>query len=320
MKIFAMKKIAITGAAGQVAYSLLPRLASGAVLKEPLTLSLLEKKGVALQGVVEELSDGMFPLLQKVLATEDPKEAFKDADYILMLGASPRKKGQKREDVAKINASIFWEQGRILNEHGKKSASILVVGNPCNDMAWILTQSAPRFKTRIHALTLLDQNRATYQLAKRANVSVSKVSQVTIWGDHSMPIPDWSYATIDGKPVQEVIEDKKWLEQDFHRIVQKRGDEILSLRSFSSALSAAEAILHWLHCMEYPSTFSSAFHSFGNPYGIDEDLIFSFPCISKGKGDVMIAPNLQWPHHLEKAIFQAEEKLKKRLLILSHLR
>lgn len=285
-------RVAVTGAAGQIAYSLLFRIASGELFgpNQPVALHLLEVPQMehALKGIAMELFDCASPRLHDVVFGTDPKHVFKDVDWALLVGASPRSKGMERNDLLARNAAIFIDQGRALNEVAKENTHILVVGNPCNTNCWITMKCAPNLNTRnFHALTRLDQNRAAYQLAHKANVSVDDVDRALIWGNHSSTqVPDILNTRIRQEPVQEVIKDIRWLEKEFFEILQQRGAAIIEARGKSSAASAANAVLDAVRSLEEKTPngqfYSDGVYSVGNPYGIEENLIFSFPCESQG--------------------------------------
>jgi len=238
----------ITGGAGQIAYSLLPPLASGAVfgMDQPVILHLLDIPPAitALGGVVMELEDLAYPLLAGVLGTTDPDEAFKDVDYAVFLGAFPRKEGMERKDVMTKNIGIFNSQGSALSKGAKPGVKCVVVGNPANTNAAILSRAAPNVDPKnISALTRLDHNRAASHLAIKCGVSCDKVSGVIIWGNHSgTQYPDVRHATVEGKPAREVCTDAAWIEGEYITKVQKRGAAIIEARKLSSAASAAKAI------------------------------------------------------------------------------
>lgn len=297
-----MKRIAITGAAGQIAYSLLFRLGSGDLYgkNQPISLRLLElpQSQEALKGIAMELEDCAFPLLQEVYLTSDPKKAFEGVEAVFLVGAKPRSPGMERSDLLVENAKIFIEQGKALNAVANPTVKVLVVGNPCNTNALIAMRQAPNLdKRRFFAMTRLDQNRATALVARKAKVPISAVQNLTIWGNHSTTlVPDCSHATIEGRLATEVIADRKWIEEEFITSVQKRGAVVLAARGKSSAASAAHAAIESMRCLLQPTpkgnTFSVALLSDGNPYGIEEGLIYSFPCRCTGDGKVEIISDL----------------------------
>ena len=281
----------ITGGAGQIAYSLLPPLASGAVfgMDQPVILHLLDIPPAitALGGVVMELEDLAYPLLAGVLGTTDPDEAFKDVDYAIFLGAFPRKEGMERKDVMTKNIGIFNSQGTALSKGAKPGVKCVVVGNPANTNAAILSRAAPNVDPKnISALTRLDHNRATSHLAIKCGVSCDKVSGVIIWGNHSSTqYPDVRHATVDGKPAREVCTDAAWIEGEYITKVQKRGAAIIEARKLSSAASAAKAICDHMHDWVLGTGdgyVSMAVKSDGSHYGVPEGLFYSMPVKCSG--------------------------------------
>eukprot|EP00741_Cyanophora_paradoxa_P022320 tig00021441_g21549.t1 len=241
-------KVAITGAAGNIGYAMVPRVASGQLLglDQPVHLSLVEvPQGLKpLGGVEMELDDCAFPLLKKVTCTADPLEGFADADVVLLVGAKPRGPGMERADLMKDNAKIFVEQGKALNQVAKKTCKVVVVGNPANTNCLIAATYAPNLDPRnFSAMTRLDHNRGLGQLAKKCNVGVDQISKFAIWGNHSPTMyPDISHCLIDGKPAKSLV-DEKWLKEVFMPCVQKRGAAIIAARGASSAASAASAAI-----------------------------------------------------------------------------
>ena len=286
-------KVAVTGAAGQIGYALLFRLASGAVFGMDTAVELqlleLEKALPALEGVKMELDDCAFPLLSNIVATSDPNVAFKDIDWGLLVGSVPRKAGMERNDLLRVNGGIFVGQGKALNDNAGKDVRVLVVGNPCNTNCLIAMHNAPKIpRERWFAMTALDENRAKFQLAHKAGVAVSDVTNLTIWGNHSATqYPDFTNTKILGKPAQTVIDDDEWLQDDFIKSVQQRGSAIIKARGASSAASAANAALDTIMRITTPTAegdwFSAAIPSDGS-YRIPEGLIFSYPLSSSGKG------------------------------------
>ncbi len=299
-----VKKVAVTGGAGQIAYSVLFRIASGEMLggDQPLELHVLEisEAKEALDGVIMELDDCAYPLLRKVVAHLDPFEAFEGVDLALLIGAKPRGPGMERKDLLAENAKIFIEQGKALNEKASSDVLVFVVGNPCNTNALITLHHAPRIdKSRFFSMTRLDENRAKAQLSQRANVPVEEVMQLAVWGNHSATqVPDFFHAQISGKAATEVIKEQQWLETEFISTVQKRGAAIIQARGKSSAASAANAIIGSIQALINPTLegdwFSIGLYSNGNPYGIQSNLIFSVPRRSKGNGHVEVVAGLGW--------------------------
>jgi malate dehydrogenase len=294
-------KVAVTGAAGQIGYALLPRLANGEVFGPDtiVDLHLLEITPAlpALEGVVMEMNDCAFPLLGKMVISDDANVAFDGVNWVLMVGAKPRGKGMERGDLIRENGPIFVGQGQAISARAADDVRVVVVGNPANTNCLIAMNNAGDVPSeRFSALTRLDQNRAYAQLAEKAGVTVNDVSNVTIWGNHSATqYPDAENAKINGQPVFDVISDHEWLRGDFISTVQKRGAAIIQARGKSSAMSAANAVLDqvrsFLHKTEDGNWFSAAVASDGS-YGIDEGLIFSFPLVSNGQGGYRIVQDL----------------------------
>lgn len=294
-------KIAVTGAAGQIGYSLLFRLASGALLgpDRQVELRLLEITPAlkALEGVVMELDDCAFPTLAKVEVGDDPNVIFDGANLALLVGARPRTAGMERGDLLSANGAIFTGQGRALNDHAAADIRIGVTGNPANTNALIAMSNAKDIPAeRFSALTRLDHNRAIYQLAAKAGVAVTEIAKMTIWGNHSATqYPDIFHATIGGKNAAEVVSDQAWLENDFIPTVAKRGAAIIAARGSSSAASAASATIDaardWLLGSADGDWISMAVRSDGS-YGVPEGLISSFPVVTKN-GDWEIVQGLE---------------------------
>ena len=294
-------RIAITGAAGQIGYSLLFRLASGEVFgkDQPIALHLIEIPPAlpSLNGVVMELHDCAFPLLSEIVATADLDAGFKGVHWALLVGSVPRKAGMERGDLLNINGKIFTTQGKAIEENADPSVRILVVGNPCNTNAYIAMNNATNIpRDRWFAMTMLDENRAKSQLAQKAGVAVSEVSNLVIWGNHSATqYPDFHNAKIAGRLAKEVISDRDWLENAFIETVQKRGAAIINARGLSSAASAANAVLDTLKRLIEPTLegdyFSVAVCSDGS-YGVPKGLICSFPVRVKSDYKWEIVPGL----------------------------
>lgn len=321
-----IKRIVVTGGAGQIAYSLVFRLAKGELLgpSQPIALHLLDvPEGVAgMKGVVMELNDCVFPLLKEVKIGSDPEEMFGDVDLAFLVGAKPRGPGMERKDLLADNGKIFVEQGRALNRAASKGVRVLVVGNPCNTNCLIAMHHAPNIaKEQFHAMTRLDQNRAVFQLAQKAGASIEEVSHVTIWGNHSATqVPDFVHAKIRGKSAPEVISDRKWLEEAFIQTVQKRGAEVIAARGKSSAASAASAALDSMRSLWTKTDwFSAGVYSHGNPYGVRDDLVFSFPCRSKGQGDWEIISGVLWDQFLQEKIAITQKELEEERDLVKHL-
>ncbi len=293
-------KVAVTGAAGQIGYSLLFRLASGSLLgpDRPIELRLLEIEPAlkALEGVVMELDDGAFPLLSGVQIGADPNKIFDGVNLALLVGARPRGPGMERGDLLEANGAIFTAQGKALNSVAADDVRIGVTGNPANTNALIAQNNAPDIpKERFSALTRLDHNRAISQLAKKTGAKVTDIKKVTIWGNHSATqYPDIFHAEINGKNAAEVVGDEKWIADDFIPTVAKRGAAIIDARGSSSAASAASATVDaardWLLGTPKDDWVSMAVISDGS-YGVPEGLISSFPVTTKG-GDWSIVQGL----------------------------
>ncbi|MBP3526594.1 MAG: malate dehydrogenase [Opitutales bacterium] len=285
-------RVAITGAAGQIGYSLLFRIASGAVFgpDQPVELNLIEiEPGMkALEGVKMELDDCAFPLLNGIVTTCDLNEGFKGANWALLVGSVPRKKGMERSDLLGINGKIFIGQGQAIEKNAADDIRVLVVGNPCNTNCWIAMTHATNIPAnRWFAMTRLDENRGRAQLAQKAGVHVNEVTNMTIWGNHSSTqYPDFYNAKIGGKPATEVISDEAWLKNDFIPIVQKRGAAIIEARGLSSAASAANAAIDTVRTLVTPTPegqwFSVGVCSDGS-YGTPKGIITSLPVRSDGK-------------------------------------
>ncbi|NQX89971.1 MAG: malate dehydrogenase [Halioglobus sp.] len=279
-------RVTVTGAAGQIGYALLFRIAAGAMLgdDQPVILHLLDISPAmeALDGVKMELEDCAFPLLESVVCTDDPNTAFQDADYALLVGARPRGPGMERKDLLEANAAIFSVQGKAINDHANSSIKVLVVGNPANTNALITQRNAPAIDPRnFTAMTRLDHNRAKTQLAIKTGTTVNDVSNMTIWGNHSATqYPDLFNAQVNGKCAVELI-DQRWYEDVFIPTVQQRGAAIIKARGASSAASAANAAIghmrSWILGTENGDWVSMGVYSDGS-YGIQEGLIYSFPC------------------------------------------
>ena len=324
-----LKRVAITGAAGQIAYSLMFRIAAGDLFGPdvPVALHLLdlpEAEG-ALKGVQMELYDCVFPLLKEIKIGSNPDEVFGGVHYALLVGAKPRGPGMERKDLLADNGRIFVSQGKALNQVASKDVRVCVVGNPCNTNCLIAMHHAPDLpRSHFFAMTRLDQNRAVFQLAAKANTSVEEVTHVAIWGNHSSTqVPDFVNAKIHGRPALDVIKDRKWLEEEFVQKVQKRGAEVISARGKSSAASAANAIIWTIRSIVAPTPsgqwFSLAVSSANNPYGIPEDLVFSFPCKSQGKGDWSIVPGLALDPFLKEKLKLTQKELIEERDLVSHL-
>lgn len=307
-------RVAVTGAAGQISYSLLFRIAAGQMLgaDQPVILQLLEVTPAmkALQGVVMELDDCAFPLVAGIETSDDPNVAFRNAQYALLVGARPRGPGMERADLLAANGGIFKVQGKAINDHASRDIKVLVVGNPANTNAWTCMKSAPDINPRqFTAMTRLDHNRAVAQLAAKTGSTVADIRKVTIWGNHSTTqYPDLSQALVAGKAALSLVE-RPWYENDYIPRVAKRGAEIIDARGASSAASAANAALE--HMRDWAlGTPADDWTSMGIPsdgsYGIDVGLMYSFPVRCKG-GDYEIVQGLP-VDDFSRARMQATEK------------
>jgi malate dehydrogenase len=271
-------RVAVTGAAGQIGYSLLFRIAAGEMFgkDQRVVLQLLEIPAEgpmkALSGVAMELDDCAFPLLDGLVLTSDPKEGFRDVDWALLVGSKPRGPGMERADLLKDNGRIFVEQGRVLDEVASDHCRVVVVGNPANTNCMIAAAQAKRLPPdRFTAMVRLDQNRAATQLAKKAGVPVSAVSEIFIYGNHSPTMfPDFTNARIDGKPAVEVVGDRAWLENEFLECVGKRGAAVIAARGLSSAASAANALVDHVRDLRTPGKVHSVAHRSDGAYGFAE--------------------------------------------------
>jgi malate dehydrogenase len=297
-----MIRVAVTGAAGQVAYSMVGRLASGEIFG-PHTKVILQMLEIApamktLEGVAMELDDCSFPTLQDMVLTDDPNKAFKDCNWALLVGAFPRKKDMERKDLLGMNGKIFGPQGKALAANAAKDVRILIVGNPCNTNCLIAYRNGRDIPAeRWTAMTRLDHNRARSALARKAGVANEDVTQVTIWGNHSnTQYPDFTNARIKGRPATEVITDRNWLENTFVKQCQERGKAVIEARGSSSALSAANGALDHVKSLLTPTPpndwFSAATVSRGE-YGVPAGLVFGYPCKSDGKGNISVVEGLK---------------------------
>jgi malate dehydrogenase len=321
-------KVAVTGAAGQIGYSILPRLANGEVFGPDtrVALHLLEITPAmqALEGVVMELDDCAFPLLDKIIISDDPKVAFDGVNWALLIGSRPRSKGMERGELIQVNGPIFVGQGQALSEVAADDVRVAVVGNPANTNALIAMNNAGDIpQNRFSALTRLDQNRAAAQLAGKAGVGVTDVSNVAIWGNHSATqYPDFENARINGRPAMEVVTDHDWLRGPFIETVQKRGAAIIAARGLSSAMSAANAALDhvrsFLHKTPAGDWFSVVVPSDGS-YGIDEGLMFSFPVTSDGAGGWSIVQGLPWSDFARGKIAVTQDELREERAVVADL-
>ncbi len=280
-------RVAITGAAGQISYSLIFRVASGDMLgkDQPVILQLLEIPPAmkALEGVVMELNDCAFPLVAGVVSTDDPNVAFKDVDYALLVGSRPRGPGMERSDLLKANGAIFTVQGKALNAHASRNVKVLVVGNPANTNALIAMKNAPDLNPRnFTSMMRLDHNRAMSQIAGKTGSHSSKVEKMVVWGNHSSTqFPDISYATVDSVPVKDKV-DNDWYVKEFIPTVQQRGAAIIKARGASSAASAASSAVDHMRDWALGSGgrwVSMGVYSAGNSYGINEGIVYALPIV-----------------------------------------
>jgi malate dehydrogenase len=285
-------RVAVTGAAGQIGYALLFRIASGEMLgkDQPVILQLLEVPvegpQKALKGVMMELEDCAFPLLHGMEAHSDPKQAFKDTDYALLVGSMPRKAGMERAELLAVNGQIFIGQGRALNESASRDVKVLVVGNPANTNAWIAMKSAPDLpRENFTAMLRLDHNRALSQLAAKTGKAVASIRNMAVWGNHSPTMyADYRFATIDGASVKDMVNDHAWNKDVFLPTVGKRGAAIIEARGLSSAASAANAAID--HMRDWALGTNGAWVTMGIPsngeYGIPKDVMFGYPVTCEG--------------------------------------
>ena len=320
-------RIAVTGAAGNISYAMLFRIASGEMLgkDQPVILNLLEITPAldALKGVVMELQDCAFPLLVDIVQTDDAKVAFKDVSYALLVGSRPRGPGMERKDLLEANAAIFSAQGKALNEVAKRDVKVLVVGNPANTNAVIAQRNAPDLDPRnFTAMTRLDHNRAIAQLAEKTESTVNDVKKMIIWGNHSSTqYPDLTACTVNGKPALDLV-DRDWYENTYIPEVQKRGAAIIKARGASSAASAANAAIDhirtWVMGTDGDDWVSMAVYSNGE-YGVAKGLIYSFPCTCSN-GDWSIVEDIDVSAEFSKEKMAAtEQELSEERDAVSHL-
>jgi malate dehydrogenase len=294
------KRVAVTGAAGQIGYSLLFRIANGDMLgkDQPVILQLLDITPAlpAVRGVVMELEDCAFPLLAGVVVTDDPNVAFKDADIALLVGARPRSKGMERKDLLEANGAIFTVQGKALNDHASRDCKILVVGNPANTNAYIAMKSAPDLpKKNFTAMLRLDHNRALSQIATKTGKPVSSIEKLAVWGNHSPTMyADYRFATVEGQSVKALINDEAWNRDVFLPTVGKRGAAIIEARGLSSAASAANAAID--HVRDWVLGTGGKWVTMGIPssgqYGIPEDVIYGYP-VTCANGEYTVVEGLE---------------------------
>ncbi|WP_404375088.1 malate dehydrogenase [Vreelandella aquamarina] len=317
-------RIAITGGAGQISYSLIFRIAAGDMLgpDQPVILQLLEIPQAmdALNGVVMEVNDCAFPLVQDIVATDDPNVAFKDADFALLVGARPRGPGMERKDLLEANAAIFSVQGKALNDHASRDVKVLVVGNPANTNALIASCNAPDLDAgQFTAMTRLDHNRALTQLAQKTGKHVTDVENMIIWGNHSATqYPDLAQCKVDGKPAFDLVE-RDWYENDFIPTVQQRGAAIIKARGASSAASAASSAIDHMRdwALGCDGIVSMAIPSDGS-YGIAEGIIYSYPVRCQG-GKYEIVQGFELDEFSKEKMQATEKELREERAAVEHL-
>lgn len=321
-------RVAVTGAAGQIGYSLLFRIASGEMLgkDQPVILQLLEvpveKAQQALKGVIMELDDCAFPLLVDVIGTDDPNVAFKDADYALLVGARPRGPGMERADLLQENAKIFTVQGKALNDVASRDVKVLVVGNPANTNAYIAMKSAPDLPAKnFTAMLRLDHNRALTQVAKKTGTQVKDIKKLTVWGNHSPTMyADYRFATVNGESVKDMINDQEWNANVFLPTVGKRGAAIIEARGLSSAASAANAAID--HMRDWALGTNGEWVTMGIPsdgsYGIPEGVMFGFP-VTTENGEYKIVQGLEIDEFSQKYIDITLNELEEERAAIDHL-
>jgi malate dehydrogenase len=319
-------RVAVTGAAGQIAYSLIFRVAHGDMLgpDQPVILQLLEIPPAmdALKGVVMELNDCAFPLVEDIIISDNPNVAFKDIDFAYLVGARPRGPGMERADLLAANAQIFSVQGKALNDHASRDVRVLVVGNPANTNALIAMKNAPDLNPRnITAMMRLDHNRSLSQVAEKTGSHSTKVEKLAVWGNHSATqYPDISYATVDGEPVASKV-DNEWYVDTFIPTVQQRGAAIIKARGASSAASAASAAVDHMRSWALGSGgkwVSMGVYAAGNSYGIDQDIMYSFPIVCEG-GDWKVIDGLEISDFSRKMMSATEAELVGERDAISHL-
>ncbi|MCG2633542.1 MAG: malate dehydrogenase [Gammaproteobacteria bacterium] len=319
-------RVTVTGSAGQIGYALLFRIAAGDMLgkDQPVILQLLEITPAleALGGVVMELNDCAFPLLQDVIISDDPNVAFKDTDYALLVGARPRGPGMERKDLLEANAAIFSAQGKALNDHASRDVRVLVVGNPANTNALIAQANAPKLNPgNFTAMMRLDHNRAISQLAEKTGAAVTDIRQMTVWGNHSATqYPDISNTTVSGKAAKELV-DQTWIENDFIPTVQQRGAAIIKARGASSAASAASAAIDHMRSWAL-GTPEGDWVSMGIPadgsYGIEPGIIYSYPVTISG-GQYRIVQDLAVDEFSRAKMNATETELREERAAVAHL-
>ena len=319
-------RVVVTGAAGQIGYSLIFRIAAGEMLgkDQPIILQLLEITPALknLAGVVMELNDCAFPTLAGIVATDDPNVAFKDADYALLVGARPRGPGMERKDLLEANSAIFSVQGRAIDQHASRNIKVLVVGNPANTNSLIAQKNAPSINpAQFTAMTRLDHNRALSQLAEKTGTHTTQIKKMIIWGNHSATqYPDIHHCLVDGKPATGLV-DSDWVKTNFITTVQKRGAAIIEARGLSSAASAASAAIDHMHSWAL-GTAEGDFVSMGIPsegsYGIEPGVIYSYPCVCKN-GQYEIVQGLEIAEFSRERMTVTEKELREERAAVEHL-
>ena len=320
-------RVTVTGAAGQIGYATLFRIASGDMLgrEQPVILQLLDlpqSQGM-LAGVMMELEDCAFPLLQQIIITDDPKTAFRDAEVALLIGARPRGKGMERRDLLEANGAIFSVQGKMLNEHAARHVKVLVVGNPANTNALIAMKNAPDLDPRnFSAMMRLDHNRAIAQVAKKLFQPIRDIKKMIIWGNHSgTQYPDLDHAEIRGRLVRDILADQDWVENEFIPTVQRRGAAVIEARGLSSAASAANAAIShvhdWMLSSHHNDWVTMSVPSDGS-YGIPEGVIYGFPVICR-HGHFSIVQNLPISELGQRHMQDSHRELLEEREMVSHL-
>lgn len=309
-------RVAVTGAAGQIGYALLFRIASGQMfgMHTEVELNLLELEPAlpALEGVAMELDDCAFPLLKRINYTSSVTQAMDGVNWAILVGAAPRKQGMERSDLLQMNGAIFKTQGKAINDHASENVHVFVVGNPCNTNCLIARHHAPDIPSdRFYAMTALDELRAKAQLAKKVGVDVTAVSEMAIWGNHSnTQFPDFYHAKINGLPAIQVIDNEAWLKDTFVPTVQQRGAAVIKARGASSAASAANAVVHSVYHLTHGTPagdFFSVCKVSAGEYGVDAGLVYSFPCQSNGALTVVEGLTFEDEFAKEKLAFTLDE-------------
>ena len=321
-------RVAVTGAAGQIGYALLFRIASGACFgpDQPVILHMIELEAAlpALKGVCMELEDCAFPLLKGMVPTSSLDEGFKDVNWVLLVGAVPRKQGMERKDLLGINGKIFTGQGKAIAANAAKDVRVHVVGNPCNTNALIAATAAAGVPSnRFFAMTKLDENRAKAQLALKAGVDTTAITNLAIWGNHSSTMyPDFANTKINGKPATEVITDEAWFKDTFIPVIQQRGAAIIKARGLSSAASAANAACNTVYCLTHPTPagdwFSVGVYSDGSN-GVEKGINYSFPNRTKDGVNFEIVQGVPLSEFSKQKIAETEKELKEERDLIADL-